>query len=136
MNKVVHIKQATKQGSIPCLVGGVVDLTYPSSNTRRGRVQSMGEICPTLQASAVPSVLEDWVWEIDGEVYRIRIRKLTPKECWRLQNFGYKDNNQWNDECFEQAEKVCSNTQLYKQCGNSITVSILESLLSNLYEVE
>lgn len=53
-----------------------------------------------------------------------RIRKLTPKECWRLMGF--------DDADFEKAEKVNSNTQLYKQAGNSIVVNVLEGILSNL----
>ena len=54
----------------------------------------------------------------------LRIRKLTPKECWRLMGF--------DDEDFEKAEKVNSNTQLYKQAGNSIVVNVLENILGNL----
>lgn len=54
----------------------------------------------------------------------LRIRKLTPKECWRLMGF--------DDEDFEKAEKVNSNTQLYKQAGNSIVVNVLEAILKNL----
>lgn len=55
----------------------------------------------------------------------IRIRKLTPKECWRLMGFS--------DEDFEKAEKVpTSNTQLYKQAGNSIVVKVLEKIFKNL----
>lgn len=54
----------------------------------------------------------------------LRIRKLTPKECWRLMGF--------DDSDFEKAEKVNSNTQLYKQAGNSICVPVLESILKNL----
>ena len=50
----------------------------------------------------------------------MRIRKLTPLEVWRLMGF--------NDEDFEKAEKVNSNTQLYKQAGNSIVVDVLEEL--------
>ena len=53
-----------------------------------------------------------------------RIRKLTPKECWRLMGFS--------DEDFEKAEKVNSNTQLYKQAGNSICVPVLERILESL----
>lgn len=52
------------------------------------------------------------------------LRKLTPKECWRLMGF--------DDEDFEKAEKVNSNTQLYKQAGNSIVVNVLEAILNNL----
>lgn len=53
-----------------------------------------------------------------------RIRKLTPKECWRLMGF--------DDVDFEKAEKVNSNTQLYKQAGNSIVVNVLEAILSRM----
>ena len=53
-----------------------------------------------------------------------RIRKLTPKECWRLMGF--------DDEDFEKAQKVNSNTQLYKQAGNSIVVDVLEGILGAL----
>ena len=55
---------------------------------------------------------------------QLRIRKLTPKECWRLMGF--------KDEEFEKAEKVNSNAQLYKQAGNSIVVDVLEKILNNL----
>lgn len=54
----------------------------------------------------------------------MRIRKLTPKECWRLMGF--------DDADFDKAEKVNSNTQLYKQAGNSIVVNVLEKILANL----
>lgn len=59
---------------------------------------------------------------------RMRIRKLTPKECWRLMGF--------DDSDFEKAEKVNSNTQLYKQAGNSIVVKVLEKILYNLLKEE
>ena len=55
----------------------------------------------------------------------LRIRKLIPKECWRLMGFA--------DEDFIKAEKVNSNTQLYKQAGNSIVVNVLEKILQNLF---
>lgn len=54
----------------------------------------------------------------------LRIRKLTPKECWKLMGF--------DDEDYEKAAKVNSNTQLYKQAGNSIVVNVLEAILTNL----
>lgn len=53
-----------------------------------------------------------------------RIRKLTPLECWRLMGF--------DDEDFRKAEAVNSNSQLYKQAGNSIVVNVLEGILRNL----
>ena len=54
-----------------------------------------------------------------------RIRKLTPKECWRLMDFS--------DEDFEKAAEVNSNTQLYKQAGNSIVVNVLVAILGQLF---
>lgn len=54
-----------------------------------------------------------------------RIRKLTPKECYRLMGFG--------DEDFEKAEGVNSNTQLYRQAGNSIVVNVLEEIYKCLH---
>lgn len=54
----------------------------------------------------------------------LKIRKLTPKECFRLMGFDDKDA--------EKAETVNSNTQLYKQAGNSIVVDVLEALFINL----
>lgn len=58
----------------------------------------------------------------------LRIRKLTPLECWRLMGF--------DDQDFYKAEKVNSNTQLYKQAGNSIVVNVLEAILNNLVEAK
>ncbi len=55
---------------------------------------------------------------------KLAIRKLTPRECWRLMGF--------DDEDFNKAEQVNSNTQLYKQAGNSIVVNVLEGILYNL----
>lgn len=53
-----------------------------------------------------------------------RIRKLTPREYWRLMGF--------DDTDFDKAERVCSNSQLYKQAGNSIVVNVLENILNGL----
>ena len=89
-------------------------------------MQENGTVCPTLTTENTPSVLEEWTWEIDGEVYRIRIRKLTPRECWRLMGF--------TDEDFDKAQEVNSNTQLYKQAGNSIVVPVLEGIFRQLIE--
>lgn len=58
---------------------------------------------------------------------QLRIRKLTPKECWRLMGFS--------DEYFEKAEKVNSNAQLYKQAGNSIVVDVLYKIFKNLFNI-
>ena len=53
-----------------------------------------------------------------------RIRKLTPKECFRLQG--------WPDEYFERAEFVNSNSQLYKQAGNGVTVNVIHAIAEEL----
>lgn len=59
-----------------------------------------------------------------GNTYGVRIRKLTPRECWRLMGFL--------DEEFDRVHGV-SNSQLYKQAGNSIVVNVLSALLSQLF---
>lgn len=76
----------------------------------------ISDLCPTQRAS------RSGIKVINTESFRIR--KLTPKECWRLMG--------QDDEDFAKAESVCSNTQLYKQAGNSIVVNVLEAIFSNL----
>lgn len=113
----VAIPQATKKGFIECEVGGVADLSYPDSKTRRGRVQDSGNTSPTITAT------ETGICKIEST---IRIRKLTPKECWIL--MGFSDND------FAKAEQVVSNSQLYKQAGNSIVVDVLYYIFVELYK--
>ena len=116
-NKVA-IKQATRQGYIECGVGGVADLSYPDSKTRRGRVQDNGNTCPTITAA------ETGICRIESP---IRIRKLTPRETFRLMGFS--------DEDFDVAQKAgISNSQLYKQAGNSIVVDVLYYIYVELYK--
>ena len=55
---------------------------------------------------------------------KVRIRKLTPKECWRLMGF--------NDEDFEKAKQVNSDSQLYKEAGNSIVVNVLMAIFKEM----
>ena len=54
----------------------------------------------------------------------IAIRKLTPKECFRLQG--------WSDDYFEKAQFVNSDSQLYKQAGNGVTVSVIKAIAENM----
>ena len=77
-----------------------------------------GQICPTLTAE------NNEVYRIMENNYTYRIRKLTPKECWRLMG--------WQDEQFHKAEAVNSNTQLYKQAGNGIVVPVLEAIFKQM----
>ncbi len=60
----------------------------------------------------------------DGTKFQIRIRRLTPKECWRLMGFS--------DEDFDKAKQVNSDTQLYKQAGNSIVVDVLMAIFKEM----
>ena len=90
-----------------------------------------GDICKTVRASGHGSTDRhswDMVADIRGGVYMttLRIRKLTPKECFRLMGF--------DDEDFHKAEAVNSNTQLYKQAGNSIVVDVIEKIYEKLFE--
>lgn len=114
-DNMVLIKQATKNGSIECEVGGCFDASYPESQTRRGRVQDNGNTCPTLTAQNQDIV------RIDSNY---RIRKLTPRECGRLMGVS--------DEDVSKMELVNSNTQLYKQFGNSIVVDVMCEMFKNL----
>lgn len=113
----VEIKQATKDGTIKCKVGGCFDASYPDSKTRRGRVQEGGDIVPTLTASSSENI--NYV----ETVYRIR--KLTPRECWRL--MGYTDAD------FDSAQSAgVSNSQLYKQAGNAIVKQVLMAIFKQM----
>lgn len=113
--ETVRIKQATTQGYIECEVGGVADLSFPDSNTRRGRVQENGQVSPTLMAG------EQDICRIESQY---RIRKLTPLECWLLMDFSKED--------FGKAAQVNSNTQLYKQAGNSIVRNVLVAIIGQM----
>lgn len=107
----VLIKEATKKGYAIACEGDSINLEQPNSKTRRGRVGH--EVAQTLTTSCN-----------QGTLINYRIRKLTPCECWRLMGFA--------DEQFKKDEKVCSNTQLYKQAGNSIVVQVLEGIFKSL----
>ena len=85
-----------------------------------------GDICKTVRAGGHGST-DRHSWDMVECNTSLRIRKLTPLECWRLMGF--------DDDDFYKAEKVCSNTQLYKQAGNSIVVDVLEYLFKEIMEV-
>lgn len=116
--ETVKIKQATKGGSAECEVGGVFDASYPNSTTRRGRVQDRGNICPTIMAQ------NQELCRVETTPTSYRIRKLTPRECGRLMGVS--------DEDISKMAEVNSNTQLYKQFGNSIVVDVMCAMFRNL----
>lgn len=107
LTKGIKVRNGTNQGYQLAEVGDSVDLSYPSSLTRRARVGR--GIAHNLSCSCQMGAV---VW--NGRV--VKIRKLTPKECFRLQGFS--------DDLFEKAKAVNSDAQLYKQAGNGVTVPV------------
>ena len=89
----------------------------PSGNGMNGNVFSDDGLSPTLTTNK---------GEGNKILSNLRIRKLTPKECFRLMGF--------NDSDYEAASKVVSNSQMYKQTGNSIVVDVLYYILVELYK--
>ena len=162
----VAICEATKKGYAEATVGDYVNLEFPNSKTRRGRVGK--QVANTLLTSdnqgvvVLRPVRTKYGKEIrkayeNGEVEEsrhnmtkleprqdgisntittvqkdnllkdgFRIRKLTPRECWRLQGFP--------DWAFDKAQEVNSKTQLYKQAGNSVTVNVIKAIAERLEE--
>lgn len=145
----VMVKEATLQGYAIANVGDSINLEQPNSKTRRGRVGK--GVANTLTTSCNQGVLEPKIIDDQGrlkESYKqhdvvptlraqihgnppklydgFRVRKLTEKECWRLQGFP--------DSAFRKAEQVVSNSQLYKQAGNSVTVNVIAAIAEKLTE--
>lgn len=147
--KRVMVREATKQGYAIAEEGDSINFEQPNSKTRRGRVGK--GLANTLTTSCNQGVLEPKIIDDQGrlkESYKqhdvvptlraqthgnppklydgYRIRKLTPLECWRLQGFP--------DSVFRKAESVVSNSQLYKQAGNSVTVNVIAAIAEKLTE--
>ena len=126
----LRIPQAAKQGYIEVQEGGVFDGSYPNSTTRRGRVQDGGEVSPALLTSGdnINRYEGMQVEQIDDKVVETtyRIRKLTPRECFRLMGVEDKDIDTI------QASGV-SNSQQYKMAGNSIVVDCLYHLFRKMF---
>lgn len=129
----IEVKEATKQGYAECRVGiDSVNFAVPNSKTRRGRVGR--EIANTLDTGCNQGIFvqvseELTVYAVWYEKYQcyIAIRKLTPRECFRLQG--------WTDDYFEKAAFVSSDSQLYKQAGNGVTVTVIEAIAKKLGRV-
>lgn len=101
----LFIREATKKGFSEAKPGDSVNLAFPTSQNRRGRVGK--QITNTIVTGDSQGIVTD----------ELRIRKLTPKECWRLQSFP--------DWAYESAAKVVSSYQLYKQAGNSVAQEVI-----------
>ena len=109
----IIVQEATKKGYAIDEKGDSIDIAYINQNKRRARVDK--ERAHTITTSPQIGTLTDH-----------GVRKLTPRECFRLMGFSDGD--------FNKAQAVCSDTQLYKQAGNSIVVQVLEGILKNLIE--
>ncbi|WP_271000215.1 DNA cytosine methyltransferase [Listeria seeligeri] len=108
----IKVKEATKKGFADAFPGDSINISHPDSETRRGRVGK--QLANKLLTGEEQAVVEN----------DFRIRKLTPRECWRLQGFP--------DWVFDRAAEVNSNSQLYKQAGNSVTVNVIEAIANRL----
>lgn len=113
----VKVNVANKNGYEEANPGDYVNITYPGSKTKRGRVGN--GVAHTLTCGDGNAVITE----------NVRIRKLTPRECLRL--MGWKD---------EQIDKIVaakiSGTQQYRQAGNGIVVQVLESIFKALFLAE
>lgn len=89
--------------------GQAADISFPNGYNKAKRVHNE---CPAINGTTTES---SFIVKND-----LRIRKLTPLEVWRLMGFS--------DDDFDKAEKINSNTQLYKQAGNSIVVNVLMAI--------
>lgn len=103
----VLVREATKKGYDIATIGDSINMSNPNSETRRGCVGH--GVANTLVTGSEQGTLTN----------EMRIRKLTPRECWRLQAFP--------DAMFDKAQATgMSDSQLYKQAGNSVTVNVIE----------
>ena len=114
----VVIPANTADGQQKMELGGVCDLSYPSSKTRRGRVQDGRLVTPTITAHT-----ENALRRIESDY---RIRKLTPRECFRLMGVSDADINKI------QAAWISKSKQ-YKMAGNSIVVNCLAAIFRQLF---
>lgn len=112
----VAIKEATKKGFAEAKIGDSINISFPNSKTRRGRVGE--KVAQTLDTQCMQGTLDT----------NYRIRRLTPRECFRLQGFP--------DELFEKAQAVNSDAQLYKQAGNAVTVNVAYAVAKSIIDAE
>nr|WP_269481503.1 DNA cytosine methyltransferase [Bacillus mycoides] len=107
----IFVREATKLRYTVAEPGDFVDIDFPNSKTRRGRVNKYSQ---TLLKSCSAAIVTD----------DLELRKITPKEAWRLQGFP--------DEAFESAQQVCSKEKLYNQAGNAVTVDVIRTIAGKL----
>lgn len=115
---MVVVKENNKKGFTEAYEGDTINFEQPNSKTRRGRVGR--EVAQTINTGTLQGVVVN-----DSD--NLRIRKLTPKECFRLMGFDDRDVDIL-------VENKISNTQIYKMAGNSIVVNVLEGIFRMLSE--
>ncbi len=123
IDEVKRIVGATRKCDIGVTVHDNGDIRPHRLDKKKSGISEMQinkdtNISNTVTASHMPKTY--------GDSTDFRIRKLTPKECWRLMGF--------DDEDLYKAEAVNSNSQLYKQAGNSIVVDVIEKIYEKLFE--
>lgn len=126
----INVAQATKTGYIKCPVGGIFDMSYPKSKLRRGRVQGDGQISPTLTCNPENLWVVDSIFETekakDFKVKKVRVRKLTERECFRFMGVSDEDIDKL-------VNSDISKSQLYKMAGNSIVVDVLTEIFRTMF---
>lgn len=143
------IKENTKKGYKTAYPGDSINLAYSTTNTRRGRVgrkiahtltadRNQGVLCfvdmnenPKFTENARclktgQTISHHHKGEASGVWDGKRIRRLTPRECLRLQG--------WKDERIDKVIPLQSDAQLYKQAGNGVTVNVVEAIGRRLAE--
>ena len=123
IDEVKRIVSATRKCDIGVTVHDNGDIRPHRLDKKKSGISEMQinkdtNISNTVTASHMPKTY--------GDSTDFRIRKLTPKECWRLMGF--------DDEDLYKAEAVNSNSQLYKQAGNSIVVDVIVKIYEKLFE--
>lgn len=156
-DNLIIVKEATKKGYAIAEAGDSINLSNPESKTRRGRVgvgvaNTLDTACnqavvvdeviqlnPSLESNGQQPFQQNRVYDLNALspavvaqmscgshaiTFQTRIRRLTPLECFRLQGFS--------DDFFFKCKAVNSDTRLYQQAGNSITVNVLKAIIKNI----
>lgn len=105
-------------------IGNINNSTSFGGNPQAGRVYDIDGISPTLNTMQGGGREPKIVIRQGIVTDDLKIRKLTPRECWRLQGFP--------DCAFDKAQEVNSNSQLYKQAGNSVTMNVIKAIAERL----
>ena len=122
----IQIKQATKQGYIEIDLAEreskwIADLSYPTSKTRRGRIENNGQISPTITTTGGLYVLEEIIRN------KIKIRKMTPKEAFLCMGLEEDDWKKCKDIGI-------SDSQLFKIAGNGLVPQCVQYIMEHAYK--